>query len=171
MSTLSSERRENIDRCVGDEQRLGIGRHVHDEDMADPARGADAGVLVDDFGHQLVGVETAFHQRVGLAIANELDGLRRRSMTVWRRYELQARDVQIERGGEIADARLGSDQNRLDDLGFCRLDGAAQRGFVAGMRDRGADRRQRVAGVDQRLILLVLARFGHGGHGNRTFLR
>ena len=34
----------DVDRGVGDEQRLRMGRHVHDEDMADPPGGAQAGL-------------------------------------------------------------------------------------------------------------------------------
>ena len=41
---LGIEIGKDVDRRVGDEQRLGIGRHVHDEDVADPPRGAQAGL-------------------------------------------------------------------------------------------------------------------------------
>ena len=40
---LGVEIRENVDGRVGDEQRLRIGRHIHDEDMADPPCRAQAG--------------------------------------------------------------------------------------------------------------------------------
>jgi hypothetical protein len=33
----------NVDGGIGDEERLGIGRHVHDEDVTDPPRDAQAG--------------------------------------------------------------------------------------------------------------------------------
>ena len=39
---LGIEVGEDVDRRVGDEQRLGVGRHVHDEDVADAPRGAQA---------------------------------------------------------------------------------------------------------------------------------
>ena len=39
--------------------------HVHHEAVADAARGAQAGVALDHRAHQLVGVQAAFHQRLG----------------------------------------------------------------------------------------------------------
>ncbi len=45
---LLVQRRPDVDRGVGDEQQLGIGRHVHDEDVADAADGANAGGAADD---------------------------------------------------------------------------------------------------------------------------
>ena len=52
-----------------------IGRHVHDEDVADAARGAQAGVAVDMAAlHQFVGVQAALHQRLDLARAHQRDG-------------------------------------------------------------------------------------------------
>ena len=41
---LGIEIGKDVDRCVGDEKRLGIGRHVHDEDVADAPRRAQAGL-------------------------------------------------------------------------------------------------------------------------------
>ena len=41
---LGVEVGKDVDRGVGDEQRLGMGRHVHDEDVADPPRRAQAGL-------------------------------------------------------------------------------------------------------------------------------
>ena len=61
-----------------------IGRHVHDEDVADAAAGAQAGLARDDRAEQLVGVQAAFHQELGLALAHQLDRLRRRRMAVRR---------------------------------------------------------------------------------------
>jgi hypothetical protein len=40
------------------------------------------GILADDLGHQLVGMQTALHQRVGLAGADQFDGLGGRCMAV-----------------------------------------------------------------------------------------
>ena len=39
---LGIEIGRDIDRGVGDEQRVRDGRHIHDEDVADPPRGAQA---------------------------------------------------------------------------------------------------------------------------------
>ena len=41
---LGVEIGKNVDRGVGDEKRFRIGRHVHDEDMADAARRAQPGL-------------------------------------------------------------------------------------------------------------------------------
>jgi hypothetical protein len=67
---LIVERRKDIDRRVGDEERLGVGRYVHDQDMADAAFRAQPVVLADDLGQQLVGVQTALHQQLGFAEAH-----------------------------------------------------------------------------------------------------
>ena len=58
---------EDVDRGIGDEHGLGIGRHVHDEDMADAPIGAQSAGLCGDRAHQLVGVQAAFHQHLALA--------------------------------------------------------------------------------------------------------
>src|SRR5262249_6685429 len=41
--TLGIEIGRNIDGCVGDEQGLRVGRHIHHEDVADPPRGPQSG--------------------------------------------------------------------------------------------------------------------------------
>ena len=45
-----------------------VGRHVHDEDVADAAAGAQPGLARDDRAEQLVGVQAALHQQLGLAL-------------------------------------------------------------------------------------------------------
>jgi hypothetical protein len=73
-------------------------------------RGADAGLLVDHFGHQLVGVEATLHQRVDFPVADNLDCLRRRGVAVRRVDKLQAGKVEPTGSRERPDARLGPDQ-------------------------------------------------------------
>ena len=58
------------------------------------------------------------------------------------------------------DPRARPDQDRRDQAEPGRIDGAAQRALVAGMRDGRRRRRQRLAEVDQPLVLLV-APYGH----------
>ena len=53
------------------------------------------------------------------------------------------------------DARLRADQDRRDEPEARRIDGAAQRALVARMRDRGGRRRQRLAEIEQLLVLRV----------------
>ena len=56
----------DVDGGVGDQQRAGIGRHVHQIDVADPPRGAQAGVARQTACMQFVGVQIAFHQQRAL---------------------------------------------------------------------------------------------------------
>ena len=71
---LLFQRRGDVDCRVGDEQRPMIGGDVHDEDVADAARGPQAVGAGDHFAHQFVGVEAAFHQGFGVAIAHQRYG-------------------------------------------------------------------------------------------------
>ena len=79
---LGVEVGEDVDRRVGDEQRLRVAGHVHDEDVADPPLGAQAGGRRRDLAHQLVGVQAALHQQLALALADQRDGLRRGGVAV-----------------------------------------------------------------------------------------
>ena len=142
---LVLQRRRDVDRGVGDDQRLGVGRHVHDEAVADAPRRAQPGVALDHRAHQLVGVQAALHQRLGLALAHQ----RRRpsrprprcsgASTIWKRRRCRCRLLR-----DRLDARARPDQDRRDQAEPGRVDGAAQRALVAGMRDRGGRRRQRL---------------------------
>ena len=77
---LGIEVRKDVDRRVGDEQRLRIGRHVHDEDVTDATRGAQPGLSRRHLAHQLIGMQAALHQQLALGLADELDRLRRRRL-------------------------------------------------------------------------------------------
>ena len=72
---LDVEIRENVDRRIGDEQRLGIGRHVHDEDVADAPRGTQPGRRRCHRSHQFVGVQAALHQQFALGRVDQFDRL------------------------------------------------------------------------------------------------
>ena len=82
-----------IDGGVGDEQRAGIGRHVHDEDMADPAGGAKSGIARRHLLHQFVGVKAALHEQFSFTAADEFDGLFGRCVAVRRAFKPESRDV------------------------------------------------------------------------------
>ena len=88
---LVLERRRDVHGGVGDDQRLRMAGHVHDEAMADAARGADAGLARHHGAHQFVGVQAALHQRLGAAAAHEFDRLGRRIVAVQRIDDLEAR--------------------------------------------------------------------------------
>ena len=51
---LVGQRRDDVDRGVGDEDRSRITRHVHDVDVADSAAGPKAGIGRHDRMHELV---------------------------------------------------------------------------------------------------------------------
>ena len=119
---LGVEIGEDVDRGVGDEQRLGIGRHVHDEDVADAAGGAQAAALAVTAPHQFVGVQAALHQQLALGLVDQFDA-------PWRRprrcgAHRRSRSRQISRPCSAATSlifALGPDQDRLDHAGARRL--------------------------------------------------
>ena len=65
----------DVDRGIGDDQRVGMARHVHDENMADAPRGAQPGRRGRDRAHQFVGVQAALHQQFAFAGADHFDAL------------------------------------------------------------------------------------------------
>ena len=125
------ERREDVDRRVGDEERLGVGRHVHDEDMADAAFRAQTGVLADDRGHQFVGVETALHQQLRFTEAHQLDRLLSGGVAVRDIDDLISAEIELQLLGDGPDLRYWADQKWQNDPRFRRFYCARQRRFVA----------------------------------------
>ena len=117
---------EEVDGGIGDEQRLRIGRYVHDEDVADPTCRANSRFLADDLGHQLVGMQAPFHQRVRFAGAHQLDRLRGCRMAVGLIDHSRSSRFRL---SEAASAGCGlrPDQNKLNDLRFGSLHRAPQR--------------------------------------------
>ena len=59
--------------------------------MADAAFGAQAGILANDLGHQLVGVQTALHQQLSFAEAHQLDARIRAAGTTGQAGSAQAK--------------------------------------------------------------------------------
>ncbi len=108
--------------------------------MADPACGAQAGLLGHDLAHQLVRVQAALHQELGPAGADQLDGLGRGGMAVRRVHELELPDLEPELLRHVADLVGRPDQDRDHQLGGGSLNGAAQRTLVAWVRHRARDR-------------------------------
>ncbi len=91
---LGIEIGKDVDGRIGDEQRLGIGRHIHDEDVADPARGAQAGLAGRHLAHEFVGVQAALHQELALGLVDELDRLCRCGVAVRRVDNLKTLDIE-----------------------------------------------------------------------------
>ena len=165
---LGIEIRQNVDGRIGDEQRLGISRHIHDEDVADPPRGAQAGLSRGHRAHQLVGVQAALHQELALGLANQLDALCRGRLAVRHVDDLIAVDGKAMLAGHAGDFGGRPHQDRDDDPGLCRFDRPAQRGFVARMHD---DRRRRgnlLRSGDQPLVLAVRRRGERTERRNRS---
>ena len=58
---LVGEIRRDVDRGVGDDQRVLVAGNIHHETMTNAPRRADAALARDHSTHQLVGMEAAFH--------------------------------------------------------------------------------------------------------------
>ena len=150
---LGIEIGSDIDRRIGDEQRVRMGRHVHDEHMADPPRGAQAGRGGRNRPHQFVGVQAALHQQFALGLVNELNRLAppRHRCAARRRSRSQLMSMPIAVRGRRDLARR-ADQNGHDDPGGGGFDCAAQRCLIAGMHDDRGRGRNVLRPRDQALV-------------------
>src|SRR5262245_8985133 len=144
---------EDVDGGVGDEERFGICRHIEDEDVADAPRRAQAGLARRHLAHELVRVQAALHQQLAFGLVDQLDRFCRRGVAVRHVDDLVAADIETMLASDGRNLRDRSDENRNDDPGFRRLDGAAQRGLFAGMNDDGRRRRDLLGAGDQSLVL------------------
>ena len=61
----------DVDRGIRDDERIRMTWHIHDEAMADPTVGPDAGIAGYHRAHQFVRVQAALHQRFHLALPHE----------------------------------------------------------------------------------------------------
>ena len=107
------EVRGDIDRGVGDEDGLGIGRHVHDEDVTDAPGGPKSGRTGGDGPHQFVGVQAALHQQLTLRLADHLDRFRRRRVAVRHVDDLRTFERDAVLLGDRLDLVCGADQHGL----------------------------------------------------------
>ena len=123
---------KDVDRGVSDEQGLGICRHIHNENVADPATRGDAGVLAYDFGHQLIGMQTALHQSVDFAGAHQCHRVFRCGVAVGLINQMQVGDIERQGGRQGADARLRSDK-----IGLMIFASAASRAPVSVLSSQG----------------------------------
>ena len=112
ISTLSSSSRFDVDRRVRDQQRARIGRHVGDEHVADPPRGAQTVFLGDHLAHQLVGMQAALHDSIDVAAMRELYRAGRRRVAMRLIDDLDAGQVELELLGQRANPLLRADQQR-----------------------------------------------------------
>ena len=137
-------------------------RHVHHEAVADAPRGAQARIALDHRGHQLVGVQAALHQGLGLALAHQLHRRRGGRLAVGRIDDLDA--GQIDACSSAATARMRS-------RGPTRI-GAIRPSLAASIAPSSEDASQGCATavgvggidlqcVDQPLVLFVLSQSCH----------
>ena len=89
-----------------------VGGHVHEEDVADAPAGAQPRLPRDHGAQQLVGVQAALHQQLGLALAHERDRLRRRGVAVRDVDDLGPPRSMPVRLGDLVDLRGGPDEDR-----------------------------------------------------------
>ena len=154
---LVLEGRGNVDRRIGHDQGRLMARHVHDEAMADPARRPQATVAADDSRHELVGVEAALHQRLGLASLDERDSFLGRGMAMGRVDDAELREVHLEAVRRRSDFVPGPDEDRIDDPERGGFERSAERGRIAGMRHSDPQPRQRFRCGEQPVVLLTSA--------------
>ena len=109
---LVRQRGIDVDRRVGDEERPRIVGRVDRKDVADAPGGAQAALAVDHRMHELVGMESALHQRLDLAGAGHGDGLRGRGLAVLGRDDLVRRQIELCLRGGGADLGLRTNQHR-----------------------------------------------------------
>ena len=142
-----------VDCSVGNKQRLGIGRHIQNEDMADPPRRAQAGLAGRHLSHELVRMQTAFHQQFALGLVDQLDRLCGRRCAMGRIDDLKAVDIETVLASHGGNLRSGPDKDRNDEARFRRLDGTAQGSLVAWMSDNGRCGRHLLRSRDESLVL------------------
>ncbi len=152
---LFLQRGGDVDRGVGDDQAVFAARHVHHEAMADAARGAQPGLAPHHRGHELVGVQAALHERLGLALAHPLHGCCRGRLAVGCVDDRHGREIDAACGGDGLDPLARAEENRRDQSKPRSLNSPLQRTLVAGMRHGRRRRRQCLAVVDQPLVFRV----------------
>src|SRR5262249_23612846 len=135
------------------------------EDVADPPLRAQAGLARRHLAHELVRVQAALHQELAFGLMDQLDPLRRRGVAVRHVDKFEALDIEPMLARDSFDLAGRSNEDGFDDPRFRRLDGAAQRRFVAGVNDDSRRRRYLFRAGDQPLVLRSgwIAYRTHGG--------
>jgi hypothetical protein len=128
---LGVEIGEDIDGGVRDEKGFVVSRHVHDENVADPPRGAQSGSRCGHGPHKLVGVQTALHQQLALPLVDQFDRLCRGFIAMGDIDDLEFSYVEFVVASDSGDLRCRSNENWDDDSGLGRLDRTTKRCLVA----------------------------------------
>ena len=154
---LRHEIRRDVHRGVRDEQRLRMGRNIHDKNMTDASPRAQPGLPLRNGPKELIRMETSFHQQLGLARSTSSTAL---SAAVWlcgtstistpatSRPQLAA----TLRILSLGPTRMGNDHSLLG-----RFQCPSERALVTGVGDGRRQRRQVLGRRDEALVLLVLA--------------
>src|SRR5205823_5284035 len=111
--------------------------------------------------------QTALHQGLSLAFADDLDRFCRRIVAVRRLLQRKARYVELRPLGDVANAIGRSDQDRGDQTEPRRLYGTLERDFVTWMGNRRGHRRQLLGCPQQPIVALVRSNrlvFHRGAH-------
>ena len=137
---LGVEIGRDVYRSIGDDQRVLVAGNIHHKAVADAPGRADAALASDHSTHQLVRVQTALHQGLGLAFADELDRFCRRIVAVRRLLQRKAGYVELRPLGDVANAIGRPDQDRGDQTEPRRLYGTLERDFVTWMGHRRGHR-------------------------------
>src|SRR5208283_4013305 len=125
--------------------------------------GPDAALARDHRSHQLVGVETALHQRFNPARGHKADRLGGGIVAMRRRDELEPADVEVSLFGYVSKSLRRGHEDRLDQAELVGFDCAAKRDVVARVRDGDLDSRLVLRGGDQALVLFAADRFSGFG--------
>src|SRR6185295_11360556 len=98
-----------------------------------------------DRGQELVRVQAALHQELGLALAHELDRLGRGGVAVRRVDDPRLSQVEARLLRDLLDRRFRTDEDRLAQAVLAGLDRAPERALLAREGDRGRDRLEALA--------------------------
>src|SRR4029079_13080447 len=132
-----------------------MARHIHDEDVADAPSRPQSGLALHYFRQQLVGVQAPLHQKLGLAGANKLHGLRRGSLTMRHVDDFDTAEVERKFLCDTNNLALGTHKNWLDQSSPACLDRASEGTLVARVRHSGRNRLQTLRSGDQMVVFLV----------------
>ena len=111
---LGIEIRKDIDGRIGDEERLRMARHVHNENVADPPGGSQTGTRAGNCSHELVGVQAALHQQLAPRFMDQLDRLGGGRFAMIGVHDLEMVDIEMMRASNRTNSRGRADKSWND---------------------------------------------------------
>ena len=152
----SHEIRRDVHRSVRDEQRLRMGRNIHDKNMTDASPRAQAGLPLRNGSKELIRMETSFHQQLGLARSTSSTAL---SAAVWLWGTSTISTLATSRPQLAATLRFSPWARRGWERSFPlgRFQCPSERALITGVGDGRRQCRQVLGRRDEALVLLVLA--------------